>query len=145
MTRTPKVTHKIMSAIRSNNTKPEMLLRKALWHKGLRFRLHFKSLPGKPDIVFTKAKIAVFCDGDYWHGHNWALRGLASLEDELEQYSDYWRNKILGNVRRDVENTQKLESDGWLVLRFWESDIKHNVANCAYLVEMSYHFRRACA
>ncbi|MDR1085339.1 MAG: very short patch repair endonuclease [Deltaproteobacteria bacterium] len=141
MERTPEVTHKIMSAIRSNNTKPEMLLRKTLWHKGLRFRLHYQSLPGKPDIVFTKAKIAVFCDGDYWHGHNWAIRGLPSLEDELAGYSEYWRNKILKNVQRDTENTKKLEANGWTVLRFWESDIKCDVSSCANVVETIYRSR----
>jgi DNA mismatch endonuclease (patch repair protein) len=134
-----------MSAIRSNNTKPEILLRKALWHKRLRFRLQYKPLHGKPDIVFTKAKIVVFCDGDYWHGHNWAVRGLPSLNAELEKYSEYWRNKILGNVRRDAENTQKLENDGWVVLRFWESDIKRDVNSCADLVEILYRSRRELA
>jgi DNA mismatch endonuclease (patch repair protein) len=131
-----------MSAIRSSDTRPEMLLRKALWHKGLRFHLHHKSLPGKPDIVFTKAKIAVFCDGDYWHGHNWAVRGLPSLDTELEKYSEYWRNKILDNVRRDADNTLKLENCGWVVLRFWESDIKRDVNSCVDLVESLYRSRR---
>jgi len=142
MPRTPEITKKIMLAIRSNNTKPEILLRKALWHKGLRFRVHYRLLPGKPDIVFTKAKIAVFCDGDYWHGHNWAIRGLPSLEAELAGYSDYWRNKILGNMKRDAENTNKLESEGWTVLRFWESDIKRDSLHCADVVEACYYVRK---
>jgi len=141
MPRIPEVTRKIMAAIHSNDTKPEMLLRKGLWHRGLRFRLHHKSLPGKPDIVFTKAKIAVFCDGDFWHGHNWAIRGLPSLEAELENYSEYWRNKILGNMKRDVENTRKLEADGWVVLRFWESDIKRSISECVDSIELCYRSR----
>jgi DNA mismatch endonuclease (patch repair protein) len=99
-------------------------------------------IAGKPDIVFTKAKIAVFCDGDYWHGHNWALRGLASLEEELAGYTEYWRAKILGNTRRDIENTRKLEADNWLVMRFWESDIKRDANNCADLIETNYRSRR---
>ena len=138
MPRTPETTRKIMSAIHSNNTKPEMLLRKALWHRGLRFRLHYKSLPGKPDIVFTKVKIAVFCDGDYWHGNNWNIRGLPSLEAEVEGYTEYWRNKIIGNVQRDIDNTRKLESDGWTVLRFCESDIKRDTVQCANTIEACY-------
>lgn len=142
MPRDTETTRKIMSAIHSIDTKPEIFLRKALWNKGLRFRIHHKLLPGKPDIVFTKAKIAVFCDGDYWHGHNWAIRGLPSLEAELAQYSEYWRNKIIRNVRRDLENTRKLEADGWTVLRFWESDIKRNVVQCAVSIESCYHSHR---
>ena len=143
MPRTPEITRKIMSAIKSTNTKPEMLLRKALWKKGLRYRVNYRLLPGKPDVVFTKAKIVVFCDGDYWHGHNWALRGLPSLESELAGYSEYWRNKILGNIRRDMENTTKLESDGWLVLRFWESDIKKDVERCVEIIDMYYRGKNA--
>jgi len=92
--RDPQVTHKIMSAIPSKNTKPELLLRRALWRENLRYRVNYKKLPGKPDIVFTKYRIAVFCDGDFWHGHNWAIRGLNSLEEELASYSSFWRTSI---------------------------------------------------
>ena len=92
--RNPQITHKIMSSIPSKGTKPELLLRKALWSQKLRYRVNYKKLPGKPDIVFTKYQIAIFCDGDFWHGHNWAIRGLNSLEEELEGYSDFWRQKI---------------------------------------------------
>ena len=70
-----------MSAVKASDTEPELMLRKALWSRGLRYRKNYRSLPGKPDVVFIRAKIAVFCDGDYWHGHNWALRGLNSLEE----------------------------------------------------------------
>ena len=132
--RDPEITHKIMSSIRSKDTKPEMLIRRALWKKGMRYRVAVKELPGKPDIVFTKAKIAIFCDGDYWHGHNWALRGLSSLDEELTHYSEYWRNKIRKNVERDLENTKKLESSGWRVLRFWESEIKKDPEGCINII-----------
>ena len=132
--RDPEITHKIMSSIRSKDTKPEMLIRRALWKKGMRYRVAVKELPGKPDIVFTKAKIAIFCDGDYWHGHNWALRGLSSLDEELTHYSEYWRNKIRKNVERDLENTKKLESSGWRVLRFWESEIKKDPEGCIKII-----------
>ena len=67
-----------------------------------------RTLPGKPDIVFTRAKIAIFCDGDFWHGHNWAVRGMASLEEELNSYSEFWRSKILSNIERDSKNTLAL-------------------------------------
>lgn len=142
MARDPLVTQKIMSAIKSKNTKPELRLRKALWHRGLRFRVNYKMLPGKPDIVFTKAKIAVFCDGDYWHGHNWVLRGLASLEEELSNYSEFWKNKIAGNVNRDKINTASLEAADWCVIRLWESDIDSDVARCVDYIEKAYSKRR---
>jgi DNA mismatch endonuclease (patch repair protein) len=105
----------------------------------MRYRVNVKSLPGKPDIVFTKAMIAVFCDGDYWHGHNWAIRGLPSLDDELERYSLYWKDKIRGNIRRDKENTELLESAGWQVIRLWESAIKADVEKCANVIANSYN------
>lgn len=128
--RDPKITHKIMSAIPSKGTRPEIALRKALWHKKLRYRINYKKLPGKPDIVFTKQKVVVFCDGDYWHGHNWAVRGLASLEEELSGYSEYWQKKILRNIERDEENNKALRALGWTVVRIWESDIKKDLDGC---------------
>ena len=139
MARTPEITYKIMSAVKSKNTKPEMILRRELWARGLRYRTNMKALTGKPDIVFTRAKIAVFCDGDFWHGHNWAIRELSSLEEELDRYSEYWRLKILKNIERDKNVNEKLESEGWTVLRFWESDIKADVEKCASIVEYTYH------
>ena len=128
--RTPQITHKIMSSIPSKGTKPELLLRKALWSQKLRYRVNYKKLPGKPDIVFTKYQIAVFCDGDFWHGHNWAIRGMSSLEEELESYSDFWRQKILRNIVRDNEVNSRLHSLGWTVVRFWESEIYADLDRC---------------
>ena len=133
--RDPKITHRIMSSIKSKNTRPELILRKALWRKNLRYRINYKKLPGKPDIVFTKKKIVIFCDGDFWHGHNWALRGLSSLEDELNGYSEFWRQKILRNIKRDNEINKDLTSRGWTVIRIWESDIKKDVNKCVDLIE----------
>ena len=130
-----KVTSRIMSSIPSKNTRPEIALRKALWRKNYRYRVNYKKLPGKPDIVFTKKRIAIFCDGDFWHGHNWALRGMASLEEELSGYSEYWRSKILRNVERDIENDKALRAMGWTVVRIWESDIKKDVDACVKAVE----------
>jgi len=138
MARTPEITHKIMSAIKSKNTKPELMLRRALWRKGLRYRVNVKKLPGKPDIVFSRAKIVVFCDGDFWHGHNWALRGIDSLEEELKRYTPFWRDKILGNIKRDKDNTARLQNENWIVIRIWESEIKKDVAQCATIIEERY-------
>lgn len=94
MSRTPEITHKIMSAVKSKDTRPEVALRKELWRRGLRFRKNMKSLRGKPDIVFTRVKLVVFCDGDFWHGHNWAIRSYGSFEQEMERYSLQWASKM---------------------------------------------------
>jgi DNA mismatch endonuclease (patch repair protein) len=120
------------------DTRSEIALRKALWSMGLRYRINYKKLPGKPDIVFTKAKIAVFCDGDYWHGHNWTVRGLKSLDEELSHYSEFWSNKIRGNIRRDETVNNELKNMGWHVIRIWESDIKTDVMKCASQINEVY-------
>lgn len=97
--------------------------------------MHAKKLPGKPDIVFTKYHVAIFCDGDYWHGHNWAIRGLGSLEEELAGYSEFWRNKILGNIERDTKNNRFLQDMGWTVIRLWESDIRADIDSCVQQIK----------
>ena len=133
--RDPAVTYMIMSAVKSKDTRPELKLRKALWREGLRYRVNYKKLPGKPDIVFTKWKVAVFCDGDFWHGHNWAIRGQKSLQEELSSYSQYWRDKILRNIERDEENNKALIALGWTVVRIWESDIKNDLDGCVKTIK----------
>lgn len=133
--RDPKITHKIMSAIKSKDTHPELLLRKTLWSLNFHYRINYIKLPGKPDIVFTKYRIAVFCDGDFWHGHNWAIRDIPSLDEELKSYSKYWRDKILRNIQRDDENNKSLDSLGWTVVRLWESDITKNIEKCVTIIQ----------
>lgn len=130
-----------MSAIRQTDTEPELILRKALWSKGMRFRKNYRVLIGKPDIVFTRAKLVVFCDGDFWHGHNWALRGLGSLEEELASYSQFWREKILHNIERDKTVTASLEGDGWRVIRFYESEIRNDLEACVQTIVDEYNNR----
>jgi DNA mismatch endonuclease (patch repair protein) len=124
--REKEVTYKIMSSIKSANTRPELALSKELFRHGLRYRKQYK-IKGKPDIVFVKKKIALFVDGDFWHGNNWKIRGMKSLSEELDRYSEFWKEKILRNIERDKEVNTELEKDGWLVLRYWESDIKINL------------------
>ena len=102
------------------NTKPELVLRRKLWSRGLRYRLHARDLPGRPDIVFRSRQVAVFCDGDFWHGKDWEHR---RRKLEAGANSAYWTAKIEANMRRDREKTGALERQGWMVLRFWESDI----------------------
>ena len=127
-------TYRIMSAIKSKDTRPEKLLGKAMWKEGLRYRKQYK-IKGKPDFVFIRPKIAVFCDGDFWHGHNWAIRGLGSLEEELRQYSPFWRDKIEKNIARDKKVDEILSQEGWTILRFWESEIKKSPRKCAQLIK----------
>ena len=141
MAREASITHKIMASIKSKDTEPELLVRQALWKRGLRYRVNVRTLPGKPDIVFTRAKIAIFCDGDFWHGHNWAVRGMASLEEELNSYSEFWRSKILSNIERDSKNTLALTESGWIVIRLWESYIRKDLTSCITTIIETYKQR----
>lgn len=112
-----------MASVKSKNTKAELVLRLALWHRGIRYRKNWRKLPGTPDIVITKNKIAIFVDGDFWHarGHQ------NNPGEEVASNKDFWRKKLARNVERDKEVNDQLTQDGWLVLRFWESDIKKNI------------------
>lgn len=127
--RTKEVTHKIMASIKAKNTKPELIFRRALWARGTRYRIHV-DIFGKPDIAIKKYKLAIFIDGDFWHGNNWRLRGLPSLDAEIEKYSKFWKEKIKKNIERDDEVNRKLEYQGWHVLRFWQSAIESNLDEC---------------
>ena len=117
--------HKIMSRIKSNNTSIEVLLRKALWHEGIRYRKNYRILPGKPDIAITKYKIAVFCDGEFWHGKHWDIK-----KGDIKTNSEYWVNKIERNIMRDNENEKKLANMGWIVFRFWGNEIYKKLDDC---------------
>lgn len=112
-----------MASIRSTNTEPELRLRAALKSIGLKYILNYSRLPGKPDIIFRNQKVAIFCDGDFWHGKNWKAR---KARGEFNTRKEYWINKIENNIKRDKLITTKLKKMGWKVLRYWESDIKGN-------------------
>lgn len=112
----------IMRSVKSKDTKIEVFLRKALWHHGIRYRKNYKIFNCKPDIVITKHKIAIFCDGDFWHGNE--------LDKMPSTNSKFWHNKIQRNIERDFENTITLRDGGWIVLRFWESEINSNLKYC---------------
>lgn len=104
-----------MSNLRTSDTKPELALRSALHHRGLRFKVNDRQLPGKPDVVFTRARIAVQVDGCFWHGcPKHAITPKSNTE--------WWTSKILANQKRDRRNDEALESDGWLVIRVWEHE-----------------------
>lgn len=113
-----KTRSKNMSRIRGKDTKPELLVRKALHKRGFRYRLHRKDLPGKPDIVLTKYKAAIFVNGFFWHGHK------CHLFKWPKSRRDFWAGKILQNISRDKKNTLKLEELGWRILTVWECSIK---------------------
>jgi DNA mismatch endonuclease (patch repair protein) len=117
---------------RSHHTKAEVVLRKELWRRGLRYRLHATDLPGKPDIVFRGARVAVFCDGDFWHGRRWRER-----QPKLARGANapYWTAKIAANIARDRRNTRLLRTAGWIVVRLWETDVLRDVVRAAAKVE----------
>jgi DNA mismatch endonuclease (patch repair protein) len=120
---TPVQRHKAMVGNRNRDTKIEIIFRKALWNKGIRYRKNYKLLNYHPDVVITKYKIAIFCDGDFWHGKNYHKKKIYTNEE-------YWDNKIKRNIERDLECVIALRDLGWHVFRFWESDIKKNVDEC---------------
>lgn len=122
---TPEQRRKNMQAIKSKDTSIEISLRKALWDEGVRYRKNYNKLFGKPDIVIAKHKIAIFCDSDYWHGYDWKNRS-----QKIKSNRDYWIPKIERNMQRDKEVTERLESEGWTVLRFWEWQIKKHLNEC---------------
>ena len=115
----------IMKKIRGINTKPELVLRKALWAKGYRYRINVKGLPGKPDIVFRKYKVVIFVDGEFWHGYDWDEK-----KKKIKSNRDYWIPKIERNIARDSEHNAYYEYNGWKVLRFWQNQIIKNINDC---------------
>ena len=120
--RDPAVTSRMMAAVKNKDSEAELLLRTALWRRGLRYRKHAK-LMGRPDLVFGPARTAVFVDGDLWHGNAWRLRGLPSLDALFPHRTKWWVRKITRNMERDAEVTAALRREGWKVLRFWESQV----------------------
>lgn len=121
-----------MRRVRSRDTSPEKALRRLLWARGLRYRVHSKDLPGHPDIIFPSARVAVFVDGDFWHGNQWRLRGLASLEEQFEGIANasYWIPKIKRTIARDLEANKSLTEMGWIVVRCWESEMRVDIESC---------------
>ena len=119
--------HNIMSKIRGKDTKPEIVLRKYLWSKGLRYRKNYKKLPGRPDIVLTKYKLAVFVDSEFFHGKDWDVQ---KQKVERGSNADYWVKKIERNIERDKLKDQALMELGWRIIHFWSKDVEKNVEQC---------------
>ena len=129
---TPEQRKKNMRSIKGKDTSIEMILRKALWKKGYHYRKNYKNLPGTPDIALTKYKIAIFCDGEFFHGKDWEI-----LKPRLERgkNSDFLVTKISRNRERDEEINKKLLFMGWIVIRFWGMDIKKNTDEYIRVIE----------
>ena len=121
---------KNMKAIKGKDTKIEILLRKALWEKGYRYRKNYNKLIGKPDIVMPKYKLVIFCDSEFWHGKDWEERSKS-----IKTNREYWIKKIERNIERDKEVSEKLKSDGWKVIRFWGKDILKKLEFCIQEIE----------
>ena len=122
---TTKKRSRLMGKIKGKNTKPEILFRKALYKKGVRFRINFKKLPGKPDIANISKKFVVFIDGEFWHGYNWEEK-----KTRIKANREFWIPKIERNMQRDRQNTAALLEMGFKVFRFWEHQIKKDLDGC---------------
>lgn len=121
---------KNMQAVRSKGTNIENLLAKELWRRGLRYRKNNKTVFGHPDITFKKYKIAVFVDGEFWHGKDWDEKSVV-----IKTNRDFWINKISRNIERDNAVNEYLSKNGWKVLRFWGRQIKTDLVNCVLIIE----------
>lgn len=118
-----------MSRVKLKSGKAEVLLAKALWHEGYRYIKNDKHLPGSPDIAILKYHIAVFVDGEFWHGKDWDIR-----KPKLKRNRDYWVEKIEENIARDIRNDGALQEIGWTVVHFWEKDVLKNLQKCVSTV-----------
>ena len=137
---TPQQRHQNMSAIRSKDTKPEMIVRKGLWKRGFRYRLNDRRLPGHPDLVLRKYRTCIFVNGCFWHGHNVALPQMSDVRSKMEDViessecckipktnREFWVAKIRRNKERDIEDLRKLAAMGWHCITIWECELKPKV------------------
>lgn len=115
----------LMSKIKSNETISEIVFRKQIWKLGYRYRKNYSKLLGKPDIVFPSSKVAVFIDGDFWHGYKWSEK-----RKKIKNNKEYWITKIERNMKRDRLVNDTLRKSGWVVIRFWEHEIRTDLSGC---------------
>ena len=125
-----------MKQVKNKDSKIEILLRKELWNRGLRYRKNVKKILGKPDLAFIGKKIAIFCDSEFWHGYDWENR-----KADFKSHQNFWIPKIERNIARDKEVTEMLQQQGWIVLRFWGKEIQSDVSRCADIIEASLRER----
>lgn len=126
---TPEIS-KRMSKVRLKGNSIETMLAKELWRLGYRYRLNYKKLPGSPDIAITKYKIAIFVDGEFWHGKDFDKRKIS-----LKNNKNYWIRKIEENMERDLKVDKQLQELGWIPIRFWSEDIKQDLRYCINTIE----------
>ncbi len=122
---TPKQRRRCMQANKGRGTKPELAMGRLLWSCGIRYRKHPGDVAGRPDFCIRKYRLAIFVDGEFWHGRDWEKR-----KKSLNANREFWIKKIERNINRDIKVTQQLESTGWKVFRFWETDIKKHPGQC---------------
>jgi DNA mismatch endonuclease Vsr len=134
---TPEQRKKTMRAVKSAGTRIEKKLLAALRKLGLRYRKNVRFLPGKPDVAFLTLKIAVFCDGDFWHGRNWHIR-----RHDHKTNQEFWHKKIEANMERDRKVDAALKAAGWTVLRFWGSEIEKDASACAQKIAQTVASKR---
>ena len=125
---TPEI-RKRMSKVRLKNGKAETILAKRLWHEGFRYRRNYKKLPGSPDIALTTYRVAVFVDGEFWHGENWEER-----KAKLKHNREYWIEKIEENMARDKRVDGQLQEMGWTTVHFWEKQVLKHTDECLQVV-----------
>ncbi|WP_273477595.1 very short patch repair endonuclease [Faecalicoccus acidiformans] len=126
---TPEIS-KRMANVKLKHNKVETLLAKKLWSKGFRYRLNYKKLPGSPDIALTKYKIAIFVDGEFWHG-----KDFEKQKEKLKSNKDFWAEKIQENINRDKRNDVILHQMGWIPLHFWSLEVEKNLDYCINEIE----------
>jgi DNA mismatch endonuclease (patch repair protein) len=119
-----------MRSVKSKDSRIELRLRRALWQKGYRYRKHHPGLKGRPDIVFVASKVVIFCDSEFWHGHDWAKKKY-----DIKSNRAFWFEKIERNIKRDRQVTRELRKQGWTVLRFWGRQIEKRLDKCVQTVE----------
>lgn len=127
-------TRRRMAHVHLKGGRSETMLAKALWHQGIRYRRNYRKLPGSPDIAITKYKLAVFVDGEFWHGKDWEHKKV-----RLKRNREYWIKKIEENIARDKRDDDQLRQMGWVPLHFWETTVKQHLDYCVDLV--SYFVR----
>lgn len=120
-----------MSRVKAKNSKPEMILRRAMWARNIRYRLHDKSLPGKPDIVIKKYRLVIFVDGEFWHGYNWEER-----QKQIKTNRDFWIPKIERNMQKDRQTNRILTDMGYTVFRFWSREILKELSKVMNQIEL---------
>jgi len=118
-----------MSQVKNKDSKIEITLRKALWRNGLRYRINQKGIFGNPDVIFSKRRVAIFCDSEFFHGYDWE-----NAKEKIKTNREFWIPKIERNIERDRVVNNKLQEDGWIVLRFWGNDLLRHTSQCVEIV-----------